>query len=165
VREYLQQQIGYVKGEIEGKMQRYRELLDGIRETSLKYFSEEDVQKKTDGQYLDPHGINDDTDWVAQIIRRSRECKTDIWGHYKTLRALLEVLRELEKYEPAEAVSLDDAARQIHTEWVRAKSKARGLTLKKQAAEKDMWIAVADAYYNSLLKMGYDENQIEGMGR
>ena len=162
MREYLEGRIEYLKADIDDDMKRYRSYQHGIREKALKYFSEEHVEKQTDGQYLHPSSMGDETVWVRQMIDRANELKVEVWGKYQALRALLSVKWEMDKV-PSTGVEVDDAARKIAWELRKARVKVPGLTLKKQAAEKDMWIAVADAYYNSLLKLGYTDEQIEGM--
>lgn len=162
MREYIEKQIAFLRERIEDDMKRYRSCQHGIREQALKYFSEEDVEKKTDGKYLHPSSLGDDTVRVGQMIDRTKELKTEIWGKYQALRALCEIKWEMEKY-PDMGVEMGDAARAIVSDIKQANRRAADCTLKKDAAIKAHFQGAADAGCGALRALGYTDEQIEEM--
>lgn len=163
MRAYIEGQIEYLRSEIDDELKNYRSYCDGIRETAEKYFSEERVQGFTDGQHLSPLGLIDDTGWVSGQIDRANQTKIEIWGLYKRLRTLLEVSRELDKYEAPGTVQIDDAAMELCGNLRVAKMKAADLTMKKDLAERHFYEGKADAYKQALKTLGYTDEQIEKM--
>jgi len=165
MREYIEKQIEILELRIEDESKRYRGELHDIREQAERNFSTSKIDK-FDGTTCEvsPYsGMSDDSSWVRQAIDGAKRSEIKLYGLQNRWMELRSLLTELDKYESPGTVTVDDAARKIVSNMKQARLHAKGLTLKKDEADRRYYHGLEDAYQKALLEMGYTDAQIEEM--
>ncbi len=161
MREYIERQIELVGDELEDAFSKYKASVLYVHNSAEKYASEDAVADMKSHEWVQPD--NSQTNWVETACVRVRENAVRVRDLQKELVTLKQIKSELDKYESPGTVTVDDAARKIVSNMKQARLHAKGLTLKKDQADRRYYHGLEDAYQKALLEMGYTNEQIEEM--